>query len=109
MSAHKTVSLLFGVHAHQPVGNFPEVVDDAHERCYQPFLQVLFALMVRRVRWSNHPTRRYVCPTQNRRGAWRYLSIHIKTFCGVDSAGSAPIAISFSRMSDRRMMAATLV
>ena len=41
MSAHKT-SLLFGVHAHQPVGNFPEVVDDAHARCYKPFLQVLY-------------------------------------------------------------------
>ncbi|MEW6312469.1 MAG: alpha-amylase/4-alpha-glucanotransferase domain-containing protein [Pseudomonadota bacterium] len=37
----KTVSLLFGVHAHQPVGNFPEVLDDAHRRCYRPFLQVL--------------------------------------------------------------------
>ncbi|OGS93917.1 MAG: glycosyl hydrolase [Gallionellales bacterium RBG_16_56_9] len=37
----KTVSLLFGVHAHQPVGNFPEVIDDAHLRCYRPFLQVL--------------------------------------------------------------------
>ncbi|HET9699674.1 MAG TPA: alpha-amylase/4-alpha-glucanotransferase domain-containing protein, partial [Burkholderiales bacterium] len=36
-----TVSLLFGVHAHQPVGNFPEVLDDAHRRCYRPFLQVL--------------------------------------------------------------------
>ncbi|MDO8413140.1 MAG: DUF1926 domain-containing protein [Gallionellaceae bacterium] len=42
MSAQKTVSLLFGVHAHQPVGNFPEVVDDAHERCYKPFLHVLY-------------------------------------------------------------------
>lgn len=41
MTTHKTVSLLFGVHAHQPVGNFSEVVDDAHERCYKPFLQVL--------------------------------------------------------------------
>lgn len=37
----KTVSLLFGVHAHQPVGNFPEVIDDAHFRCYRPFLQTL--------------------------------------------------------------------
>ncbi len=36
-----TVSLLFGVHAHQPVGNFPEVIDDAHLRCYRPFLQTL--------------------------------------------------------------------
>jgi len=35
------VSLLFGVHAHQPVGNFPHVLDDAHLRCYQPFLRVL--------------------------------------------------------------------
>ncbi len=37
-----SVSLLFGVHAHQPIGNFPEVVMDAHERCYKPFLQTLY-------------------------------------------------------------------
>lgn len=36
-----SVSLLLGVHAHQPIGNFPEVVIDAHERCYQPFLHTL--------------------------------------------------------------------
>ncbi|MBX3616943.1 alpha-amylase/4-alpha-glucanotransferase domain-containing protein [Nitrosomonas sp.] len=36
------VSLLFGVHAHQPVGNFPEVLKDAHLRCYKPFFQVLY-------------------------------------------------------------------
>jgi 4-alpha-glucanotransferase/alpha-amylase len=41
MKTHETVSLLFGVHAHQPVGNFPEVVDDAHQRCYKPFLHLL--------------------------------------------------------------------
>jgi 4-alpha-glucanotransferase/alpha-amylase len=35
------ISLLFGVHAHQPVGNFLEVLADAHARCYQPFLQLL--------------------------------------------------------------------
>ncbi len=35
------VSLLFGVHAHQPVGNFSSVLIDAHMRCYKPFLQVL--------------------------------------------------------------------
>ncbi len=35
------VSLLLGVHAHQPVGNFPEVLRDAHVRCYRPFLQAL--------------------------------------------------------------------
>lgn len=37
----KSTSLLFGVHAHQPVGNFPFVMDDAHRRCYQPFLQIM--------------------------------------------------------------------
>lgn len=37
----KTISLLFGVHAHQPVGNFPKVIDDAHLRCYRPFLRTL--------------------------------------------------------------------
>jgi hypothetical protein len=35
------ISLLFGVHAHQPVGSFPEVLADAHARCYHPFLQLL--------------------------------------------------------------------
>ncbi len=37
----KSVALLLGVHAHQPVGNFTHVLDDAHIRCYGPFLQVL--------------------------------------------------------------------
>ena len=37
----KSVALLLGVHAHQPVGNFTHVLDDAHVRCYGPFLQVL--------------------------------------------------------------------
>ena len=36
-----TISLLFGVHAHQPVGNFPEVIADAQLRCYGMFLRVL--------------------------------------------------------------------
>lgn len=36
------ISLLFGVHAHQPVGNFPEVLADAHLRCYKPFLRILY-------------------------------------------------------------------
>lgn len=37
----RTVALLLGVHAHQPVGNFESVLDDAMERCYGPFLRVL--------------------------------------------------------------------
>ncbi|MDQ3260189.1 MAG: DUF1926 domain-containing protein [Pseudomonadota bacterium] len=36
------IKLLFGVHAHQPVGNFPEVIHDAHTRCYRPFIQTLY-------------------------------------------------------------------
>ncbi|GAB4437714.1 MAG: DUF1926 domain-containing protein [Rhodocyclaceae bacterium] len=35
------ITLLFGVHAHQPVGNFPAVIDDALVRCYRPFLHAL--------------------------------------------------------------------
>lgn len=38
----KTVALLLGVHAHQPVGNFTQVLDDAHLHCYGPFLRVLY-------------------------------------------------------------------
>ncbi|BCK87778.1 alpha-amylase 1 [Sideroxyarcus emersonii] len=37
----KSISLLLGVHAHQPVGNFTSVLDEAHVRCYGPFLRVL--------------------------------------------------------------------
>ena len=36
-------ALLFGVHAHQPAGNFPEVFEQAHARCYRPFIRVLHA------------------------------------------------------------------
>ena len=36
-----TVSLLLGVHAHQPAGNFPEVLELAHTRCYRPFIRTL--------------------------------------------------------------------
>jgi alpha-amylase len=35
------VTLLLGVHAHQPIGNFPAVIEEAHVRCYRPFLQML--------------------------------------------------------------------
>ena len=36
-----SIKLLLGVHAHQPVGNFPEVIHDAHARCYRPFIHTL--------------------------------------------------------------------
>lgn len=35
------IALLLGVHAHQPVGNLDEVIVEAHQRCYKPFLQTL--------------------------------------------------------------------
>lgn len=38
---NKKVSLLFGVHAHQPAGNFEHVLDDAHARCYKPFIETV--------------------------------------------------------------------
>jgi len=41
-SAAKKVSLLFGVHAHQPAGNFEKVLDDAHVRCYKPYLDTVY-------------------------------------------------------------------
>ncbi|OGA96824.1 MAG: glycosyl hydrolase [Betaproteobacteria bacterium RIFCSPLOWO2_12_FULL_66_14] len=37
-----SVALLFGVHAHQPAGNFPQVLEDAHARCYRPFLETVY-------------------------------------------------------------------
>lgn len=36
------IALLLGVHAHQPVGNFASVIEEAHERCYHPFLKTLY-------------------------------------------------------------------
>ena len=38
----KKVSLLFGVHAPQPAGNFEEVLNDAHARCYKPFIETFY-------------------------------------------------------------------
>ena len=36
-----TINFLFGVHNHQPVGNFSHVFKDAFKSCYHPFLEVL--------------------------------------------------------------------
>lgn len=36
-----TVSLLLGVHNHQPVDNWDHVLQDATEKCYKPFLELL--------------------------------------------------------------------
>jgi alpha-amylase len=39
----KKVKFLFGIHCHQPVGNFEHVLDEAYERSYLPFIQVMDA------------------------------------------------------------------
>ncbi len=36
----KKIALLLGLHSHQPVDNFHEVVDDAIEKSYYPFLKI---------------------------------------------------------------------
>lgn len=37
----KRINLIFGCHAHQPVGNFDFVLEQAHRDSYRPFLEVL--------------------------------------------------------------------
>ncbi len=37
----KSINLIFGCHAHQPVGNFDFVFERAYQECYRPFLDVL--------------------------------------------------------------------
>ena len=37
----KTINFIFGVHCHQPVGNFPEVIKDAYFRSYLPFIEIM--------------------------------------------------------------------
>jgi len=37
------VSFLFGIHNHQPAGNFEDVMREAVARAYQPFLERLAA------------------------------------------------------------------
>ncbi|HSB81206.1 MAG TPA: alpha-amylase/4-alpha-glucanotransferase domain-containing protein [Candidatus Methylomirabilis sp.] len=35
------IRFILGIHAHQPVGNLPEVFAEAHRRSYLPFLEIL--------------------------------------------------------------------
>jgi hypothetical protein len=37
----RRTALLFGVHAHQPAGNFEHVFERARDRCYRPFLETM--------------------------------------------------------------------
>jgi 4-alpha-glucanotransferase len=40
--ANPTVSLLLGVHNHQPVDNWDYVIQEATDKCYRPFLELLY-------------------------------------------------------------------
>jgi len=35
------VDIVLGIHCHQPVGNFPDVIEDAYQRSYRPFIDAL--------------------------------------------------------------------
>ncbi|MBM3333616.1 DUF1925 domain-containing protein, partial [Candidatus Sumerlaeota bacterium] len=37
----KTVSLVLGVHNHQPVGNFDHILEEGYQKAYRPFLEVV--------------------------------------------------------------------
>ncbi len=37
----KTISIAFGIHNHQPVGNFDFVLEEAYQKSYLPFLELL--------------------------------------------------------------------
>lgn len=37
----KKVNFLFGVHCHQPVGNFEHIIEEAYQKSYLPFIKVL--------------------------------------------------------------------
>ena len=37
----KRVNFLFGIHNHQPVGNFDFVIEDAFQKSYLPFIEIL--------------------------------------------------------------------
>ena len=37
----KKINFLFGIHCHQPVGNFENVFEDAYKNCYLPFIETL--------------------------------------------------------------------
>ncbi|NOX37680.1 MAG: DUF1926 domain-containing protein [Calditrichaeota bacterium] len=37
----KKINFVFGIHSHQPVGNFDFVFEDAYQKAYQPFLNII--------------------------------------------------------------------
>ncbi|HTY13579.1 MAG TPA: alpha-amylase/4-alpha-glucanotransferase domain-containing protein [Candidatus Omnitrophota bacterium] len=37
----KKINLLFGIHCHQPVGNFEHILDESYKFCYLPFIETM--------------------------------------------------------------------
>ena len=37
----KKINFLFGIHCHQPVGNFEHIFDESYQRCYLPFIETM--------------------------------------------------------------------
>ncbi len=50
----KTINLVLGIHNHQPIGNFDYVLEDAYQKSYKPFLDVLARFP--KVKLSQHYT-----------------------------------------------------
>lgn len=50
----KNISFLFGIHNHQPIGNFEEVFEEAYQKSYAPFLNLLHAHP--QIKWNLHCT-----------------------------------------------------
>ena len=38
---NKKINLIFGVHNHQPVGNFDGVFEESYEKAYKPFIEII--------------------------------------------------------------------
>jgi alpha-amylase len=50
----KKIYFLFGIHIHQPVGNFPEILENGFNICYRPFIETMSRHP--KIKWSLHCT-----------------------------------------------------
>src|SRR5579859_4321193 len=50
----KKVHFIFGVHNHQPVGNFGKVFEDLYRQSYEPFIRILHRHP--KIKWTLHTT-----------------------------------------------------
>ncbi len=66
----RKVTLLFGVHNHQPVGNFDVVFEQLYARSYEPFVRVLLA----------HP--RVKCTFHVTGPLWEWIEEHAPEYVG---------------------------